>query len=195
MPRWFRVPKGTYTRDTPDWFARQRGRGVVQFNPSRCAGFPFTPSIGLVNANTANVYLHVIGFTAWCDGDPAGPPPEVFPPNPDAGNSLFGRYSSGSPVPIADTNNAIWGPCSPLYSDAPNPPGSTVAGGAVNPTFLDNQVLTPTSFGNNFANDTGETLYWPPWDLAVIAPNTTWELYSALAFTGLFYFEYYWLNE
>jgi hypothetical protein len=195
LPKWFRVPKGTYTRDTPDWFSRQRGFGVVQFNPSELAVWPFTPSVGLLNSNVANQYLHVIGLTIFVDGDPPpAVPPPVSPPNDFAGGTMFARYSQG-PDPLSDPSNAIWGPCSPLYSDSPMPPGSTIAGACINPSFTDNQIFSPFSYVLDEDNAAGETLYWPPWDLAVIAPNTCWEIYAANPYTGFFRFDYYWLSE
>lgn len=191
MPRWYRVPKGTYTRDTPDWFARQRARVGIQFNPFNLPEWPFTPAVGLVNSNTQNVYFHVTALTMFTDGDPGPPvPPVVFPPNPFATETLFAKYSTGI-IPLPDPNNSIWGPATALYSDAAMPPGSGVAGASQDATFTDNSIFNPASW-----NDTpGETIYGRRDELAIVAPNTTWEIYGLNMVSTFFVIDYYWLSE
>ena len=191
MPRWFRVPKGTYTRDTRDWFSHQRAYAGVQFNPTHITGYENnTPAFGLVNSGTPTVYLHVTAIRFSLDGDPSGGGSPPLPPNPFASQTFFLRQQ-GNIQPVEDPNNAIWGPGVPLYSNDPMPPGSSVAGWSQDATFLEPLFFNPVN-QNGIMNETVEGLVS---DICVVAPNSTLEIYQQAYYFGMFVFEYYWLTE
>jgi hypothetical protein len=191
MISWFRKLKGTYVRDTPDWYLRQRARAAVQFNAFNLPAWPFTPAVGLVNDGVPSTYIHVIGLTIFFDGDPAVPPPPVFAPNPFGFFTVFAKYGANNIDVMPDPNNAIFGPGTAIYSDGASPPGSTVAGASLDATFTDNTMFNPASF----APSLGETVYGQRAELAVIAPGYTWELYSTNPGPSFFMFDYYWCTE
>jgi hypothetical protein len=170
MAFWRRIPKGTYVRDTPSWFAHQRGRCSIQ---GGSLSNEDTLAYGLYNNSTQGVYLHVIGMFIDFLGE--GVPP------------IFGKFIGGVP----DTTNidvpAVISPTAPIYSNDPMPPGMGVFGGDANASFADSFVFHQQLNGQ-FVYYTGE--------IAVIAPNTTWQIYYGEGGeTQALMFEWYWMED
>ena len=149
MPAWFRKPSGTYARSTPDWYAHQRGRASGLINATLMPAQK--PCVGLYNNSSPSVYLHVIGVMIQ-NSAPA---------------SVWAKYLTGA-VPPADSGATGYASVSvPLYSNDPTPPGVVQLGFDPNLSEEDATLLE------------GSPVYWyPPWELAVIAPGDTWEFYT-----------------
>ena len=99
--------------------------------------------------------MHVIGLSLEDTGGPA---------------SLFGKYINTPLPPNPNGDSAILGGPEPLYSNAAMPFGMLEFGQELTPNMAQATVFDiagPPAF-----------FYTPPWEIAVIAPNTGWELYS-----------------
>lgn len=168
MPLWHRIPKGTYVRPTPDWYAHQRAR-VAMFIDSTLTP-PEYPAVALVNNSTANVNLHVIGISVTTT----------------TVSSIYGKFIT-PPLPIASSTDFTVSSPMPLYSTDAMPPGFGVVGKEPKPTFDDAINLQGTN----------PVYQWfPPWEIAVIAPMTALELYGdEIDSTIAVMIDYIWMQD
>jgi hypothetical protein len=153
MPFWSRFPRGIYSRDTPDYWAKNRARASITF--SATAGY--NPAVALWNNSTPAAYFHVIGLALE---DTSAP------------QTLFGKFIGGALPPNPNGDTALIGQPISIYSDQPMPPGQLQFGQELNPNKMEATIYDiqgPPAF-----------FYNPPWEIVVIAPNTGWELYSDL---------------
>ncbi len=173
MPLWFRTPKGVVVRDTPNWYAHQRARVSAQ-SAASLANLEY-PAVGLANTapqsgagTPAGVNLHVIGiWTAFT-----------------APVSVYGRYIGGV-IPPTNGGSGYAGTPAALYSNDPMPPGMSVTGVELAPSFQDPTYIP------DFYNP-----WYPPWEIAVITPGMTWELYGDMIGATLqVMFDYIWLQD
>jgi hypothetical protein len=151
MPFWSRFPRGIYSRDTPDYWAKSRARASIRF----AATSGYNPAVAIFNNSTPAAYMHIIGLSLE---DTSGPV------------SLFGKFIA-DPLPAnPNGDTAILGGPEAIYSDQPMPPGVLQFGQEVNADMKQATVYDiqgPPAF-----------FYNPPWEIAVVAPNMGWELYS-----------------
>ena len=109
MAFWSRFPKGTYVRQSPEWFARSRARAFVQLTFTT----GYVPALALVNQSSPPVYLHVISINDSLD-------------NPDP---ILTYINGMLPANPAGDTVVTQGP-QPIYTDQPMPPGQVMAGAA-----------------------------------------------------------------
>jgi hypothetical protein len=151
MPFWSRFPRGIYSRDTPDYWAKSRARASIRF----AATSGYSPAVAIMNNSTPAAYMHIIGLSLEDTGGPV---------------SLFGKFIS-EPLPAnPNSDTAIIGGPTSIYSNEPMPPGVLQFGEEVNPDMQEATVYDiqgPPAF-----------FTYPPWEIVVVAPNDAFELYS-----------------
>lgn len=167
MPLWSRYPKGTYTRNSAEWYAHQRGRctltggGINQ---------PVGMVYGLWNNSSPGVYLHVLGVTVQSNGEEA--------------IQYYGKFYTAQLDQSAVSEPATISPTTPIYSNDPMPPGIGVFGDDLNASFNESLIVFATPEPEPFY-ETGE--------IAVLAPNDILGFYAGEGSTNiLVFFEWYW---
>ena len=170
MPFWSRYPKGTYTRPSGEWYAHQRGRCVLAENTDASGIFEV---FGLWNNSAPGVYLHLLGvvISAGSEGIP------VF----------YSQIYTGLPPTAGATSPALISETIPMYSNDPMPPGVGVWG-------VDPAVIIPDA--PMFVAGETPAVFYPPGEVAVIAPNDTFAVTTAPGFPAFrIMFDWYWAYD
>lgn len=170
MPLWSRYPKGTYTRPSAEWYAHQRGRCALAENFDTSG---FYEIFGLFNNSSPGVYLHILGvvISAGSEGIP------VF----------YSQIYTGQPPTAGGTSPALISSTAPLYSNDPMPPGIGVWGVDPNP------IIPNAPF---FIAGANPAVFYPPGEVAVLAPNDTFGVLAAPEFPAFrIMFDWYWAGD
>lgn len=176
MPRWFRTPKGIYSRRTTDWYAHQRGRCSVQW-VTQIAPINFVSAIALVNNGLPSVYLHVFGV-------------QVFQVS---AAQIYAHYVGQPPPAAPNPQFPVFGAPTALYSNDASPPGTCAVGVAQPSGPPDINGMYPEAF--LFLAPDGLQIQYNVEDLFVISPGESLELYSGLNGRWFAMFDYYYLGE
>jgi hypothetical protein len=183
MPTWFRYPKGTYTRQTLDWYAHNRASQSIFIHYALVA--PLAPyCVELRNNASPGVVMHIMGVDVnWQSDPPYDPAPDPEPPYP-LYEVMFCRVSR---TPITGTLTdfgSVIGPPMPFYGEDPTPTGQVNYGSIPDATYEDIWM------GLSAVNTTFS--FVRPWEIAAVPPGAAFQIYAWFLYIDQFTIYYYW---